>query len=129
MVALKDGDIVFAQFKHQEGPVMAKVRPVMIVDVTPFGIEVIYGSSQQIAQALPWEFIIPENEIELVFLKRITRFDFKHRDILTPNLDDKRVWAHQERGCFLWGAPLCVTSQRICVLATRSLRRLAPLDR
>lgn len=95
MVALKDGDIVFAQFKHQEGPVMAKVRPVMIVDVTPFGIEVIYGSSQQIAQALPWEFIIPENEIELVFLKRITRFDFKHRDILTPNLDDKRVWAHQ----------------------------------
>jgi hypothetical protein len=94
MLQLIEGDIVFARIKFSESE-QTKVRPVLVLDITPFGVRVAYGSSQHVGSPLQWEFDVPSHLASAVHLPRATRFDLRCRQVLTPDLGNTAIWVHK----------------------------------
>lgn len=94
LTQLNEGDIVFARVLFSESE-KSKVRPVLVLEVTPFGVKVACGSSQHVGSPLNWEFDVPTSLAGAVHLPRATRFDLRKRQVLTPRLDDVSIWVHK----------------------------------
>lgn len=81
MEAINSGEFWLAKFKFAEDD-RTKIRPVLVLDVKPYGVEVVYCSTQKTSKAFPCEVILSKDEALSVGLIQEGRIDFGKRQWL-----------------------------------------------
>lgn len=90
METINSGEFWLAKFKFAEDD-RDKIRPVLVLDVKPYGIEVAYCSTQKMDKAFPCEVVLSKEESLSVGLDKQGRIDFGKRQWLPISDFDHKI--------------------------------------